>query len=124
MFRLFKSHHPVRHAKSFKYAFSGILHVLFNEANFRVQVVIVVFAIILGLHFNISNAEWSLITLGMGMLLSAELINTVVEEFIDHLIKEYHEGAKIIKDMSAGFVLIMGITNLIVFAFIFGPHLL
>ena len=41
----------------------------------------------------------------MGLLLSAEMINTLVEEFIDNLIKDEHEGAKIIKDVAAGFVL-------------------
>jgi diacylglycerol kinase len=120
---IFSSHHPVRHAKSFKYAFTGIFHALLNEANFRVQIVILIFSIILGLHFKITPLEWAVLSLSMGTLLSSELMNTAVEEFIDHLIKEHHEGAKVIKDLSAGFVLVTAITALSIMVIIFGPRL-
>lgn len=113
------SHHPLRHAKSFKHAFHGLWHVLLNEANFRVQIAIVIFSTALGIHFKISNTEWGLLILCMGSLLAAEMTNTVVEELIDTLIKEYHEGAKIIKDLSAGLVLTTAFTTLGVLILIF-----
>jgi len=106
MHEIFKSHHPIRHARSFKHAFEGIFHALLHEANFRVQAVIVILSVVSGIYFKITNTEWGLLIISMGFLLAAELLNTVVEEFIDHVIKEYDEGAKIIKDMAAGFVLI------------------
>jgi undecaprenol kinase len=120
MINLLKSHHPLRHARSFKFAFQGIFHALLNEANFRVQVVIVIIATVFGIHFKISNIEWALLIITMGSLLSAEMINTAIEEFIDALIKEYHDGAKVIKDVSAGFVLITAIIALLVLILIFG----
>lgn len=123
MLNIFRSHHPTRHIKSFKYAFEGLGHALLNEPNFRIQVVVVVFAIILGLHFNISNIEWGLLILSMGALLAAEMTNTVVEELIDALIKEYHDGAKIIKDLSAGFVLTTAVTTLAILFLIFAHRL-
>jgi diacylglycerol kinase len=116
---LFMSHHPLRHARSFKHAFEGIWHALLNEANFRVQLVIVFAACSLGVFFHISNTEWGLLVLSMGALLAAEVINTVVEEFIDVLIKDYNEGAKLIKDMSAGFVLIAAAAALVILYLIF-----
>lgn len=106
MNEMLKSHHPIRHAKSFKYAFEGIFHALLHEANFRIQVFIVLVSTFLGFYYRISNTEWGLLVICMGFLLVAEMVNTVVEEFMDHLITEYNEGVKIIKDMSAGFVLI------------------
>jgi diacylglycerol kinase len=123
MFQLLKSHHPMRHARSFKYAFQGIFHALLHEANFRVQVLIVIASTILGIHFKIDNTEWGLLVISMGLLLSAEMINTVVEEVIDNLIKEYHEGAKVIKDLSAGFVLITAFVALIILFLIFGHRI-
>ena len=123
MFQLLKSHHPMRHARSFKYAFQGIFHALLHEANFRVQVLIVIVSTILGIHYRIDNTEWGLLVISMGLLLSAEMINTVVEEFIDNLIKEYHEGAKIIKDLSAGFVLVTAFTTLLILFLIFGHRI-
>lgn len=123
MRNVLKSHHPMRHAKSFKYAFEGIWHALLNEANFRVQIVIVFVACSLGVFYKISNTEWALLTLSLGALLAAELLNTVVEEFIDALIKEYHEGAKVIKDMSAGFVLISAGVTLVILYLVFGHRI-
>ncbi len=119
MHEIFKSHHPIRHAKSFKYAFLGIWHALLNEPNFRVQIVIVILALISGYYFKISNTEWGLLAISMGLLLSAELVNTVVEESIDYVTKEYNEGAKIIKDMAAGFVLVTAVVAAIILYLVF-----
>ena len=122
MLKLFKSHHPVRHAKSFKYAFEGIFHALINEPNFRVQVVIVTLAIIFGKKFGISNTEWGLLAISMGSLLSAEMVNTVVEEVLDRFYNKESENiaVKVVKDLSAGFVLITSITALIILILVFG----
>ena len=120
MSNIFKSHHPIRHAKSFKHAFEGIWHALLNEPNFRVQIVIVIIACSLGVYYHISNTEWGLLVIAMGLLLTAEIVNTVVEEFLDVLIKEYHDGVKVIKDMAAGFVLISAGVALVILYLIFG----
>ena len=119
MHEILRSHHPIRHIRSFKYAFKGLAHVLLNEANFRVQLAIVVLFTITGVVFKISALEWSVLILAMGFLLSAEILNTVVEELIDHLIKEISETARIVKDLTAGFVLVAAFTCLIVFVLIF-----
>ena len=122
MLKIFKSHHPVRHAKSFKYAFEGIFHALINEPNFRVQLIIVTLAIIFGKKFGISNTEWGLLAISLGSLLSAEMVNTVVEEVLDHfyLKEEENIAVKVVKDLSAGFVLITSITVLIILILVFG----
>ena len=121
---LLNSHHPVRHVKSFKYAFKGIIHTLLNEPNFRIQFLIVAASTYLGFIYKITNTEWGLLIITMGSLLAAEMINTVVEEFIDALIKEYHEGARVIKDVAAGYVLINAITALAIILLIFGHRVL
>ena len=115
---LIKSHHPTRHIKSFKYAFKGFFHALMNEANFRVEVVIASFFVSMGLLFGITLLEWALLILALGFLLAAEIMNTLIEEFMDHLIKEHHEGVRVIKDLSAAYVLTASITSLLVFVFI------
>jgi len=122
MKKILKAHHPRRHARSFKHAFSGLLHTLINEPNFRVQLVIVTATAFFGFKYDISNIEWGLLIMANGLLLSAEMINTVVENFIDVLINDHNDGAKIIKDVSAGFVLISAVTLLLIFLLIFGDH--
>ncbi len=122
MQKIFKNRHPGRNVKSFKFAFEGLLHTLLNEPNFRVQLVIVIAVVYFGFKYGVSKIEWAIISISMGLLLAAEMINTVVENFIDALIKDNDEGAKIIKDVSAGFVLITAFVALIIIWLIFGDH--
>jgi len=117
-----KENHPKKQAKRFKYAFDGIFHAMANEANFRLQLLYAALVTFIGFYFRINPSEWGLLVLSIGLLLSAEMINTVVENVIDSVIKDYDEGAKIIKDLSAGFVLVIGITTLIVSMIIFIPY--
>lgn len=101
----------------------GILHAVANEANFRIQLAIVLVSVIAGFFYKIQLVEWIALVVVCGMLLSAELINTAIEEFIDHLIHEHHEGARVIKDLSAGYVLTTAICALAVFLLVFVPKI-
>lgn len=121
---LLKSHHPVKHLKSFKYAFSGILHSLYHEANFRVQIVITLLAILGGIYFQISTTEWSVLIIAFASLLSAEVLNTSIENFIDYVIPKKSEVVRIVKDLSAGFVLINAVACALILVIIFSKHLL
>ncbi len=123
MNNFFNSNHPIRRAKSFKYAFEGIFHAVFNEPNFRIQLIIAIFAVILGFTYQITNIEWALIIITMGILLSAEMVNTVIEEITDHFVKDVSPAAKIIKDLGSGFVLVTAITTLLILFLIFGHRL-
>jgi diacylglycerol kinase len=118
-----KEHHPVKHVKRFKYAFNGIFHALINEANFRIQVLYTIVVIYAGIYFSISHTDWALIVLSLGFLLSAEMVNTAVENVIDHVTHHYDESARIIKDLSAGFVLVTAICTLLVGIIVFSPYI-
>lgn len=124
MSHILKSHHPVRHAKSFKYAFEGITHAILHEANFRIQVAITLVAVSCGFYYKISTIEWGLLIISLGMLLSSELINTLVEEFIDMFVKEHRPGIKVVKDVAAGFVLLTALVTAVVIFLIFGNRVL
>lgn len=123
MGKLIASHHPRRHLNSFKYALRGIYHATANEANFRIQLAVVVVTVAAGFFYKIQLMEWLALVVVSGMLLSAELINTAIEEFIDHLIHEHHEGARVIKDLSAGYVLTTALCALAVFLLVFLPKI-
>jgi diacylglycerol kinase len=121
---ILKAHHPVKHLKSFKYAFSGILHSLYHEANFRIQLLITIFSIIGGVYFQISTTEWSVLILAFASLLSAEVINTSIENFADFLIPKKSEAIRIVKDLAAGFVLINAVACFLILLIIFGKYIL
>ena len=120
---LLKSHHPVKHLKSFKYAFSGIIHSLYNEANFRLQILITIISVAAGLYFNINTTEWSVLIIAFSSLLSAEVLNTSIENFIDFLIPKKSEVVRIVKDLSAGFVLINAVACALILFIIFSKYI-
>lgn len=121
---ILKSHHPVKHIKSFKYAFEGVLHALIHEANFRLQILISAISVGLGFYFKISTSEWSILILGFASLLSAEVLNTSIENFINFVIPKKSNVVKVVKDLSAGFVLINAIACLAILVIIFGKYII
>jgi diacylglycerol kinase len=52
-----------------------------------------------------------------------ELLNSIIERFVDMVKPRVHEYARVIKDLSAAAVLIMAITAVILAVLIFWPHL-
>ena len=60
----------------------------------------------------------------IGLVISFELINTLVEMIIDLVSPKYNELAGMIKDVAAGAVLVISITALIIGIAIFLPKIL
>ena len=119
-----KSHHPIKHLKSFKYAFEGVLHALTHEANFRLQILIAVLAFAGAFYYKIDASEWSVLIIAFASLLSAEVLNTSIENFINFIIPQKSNVVKIVKDLSAGFVLINAFACLIILVIIFGKYII
>lgn len=109
--------------RSFSYAFSGILELIKSEPNARIHLIATICAILLGISLEISNAEWCVILIVIALVWAAEAFNTVVEKLVNHLFKNYHDTARITKDISAGAVLICAIAALICGLIIFLPKL-
>lgn len=107
----------------FSYAWNGIKEIIITEYNFRIHLIAAVLTAVAGFIFRLSNMEWAIIVLVIGLVLIAELINSVIERTIDYLKPEIHPSAKIIKDVAAGVVLITAIIALIVGLLIFFPKL-
>jgi diacylglycerol kinase len=108
----------------FGYAFSGLWYALRTQRNVRVQLLIAILAIILGILLRISAVEFALIFVAITAVLITELFNTVFEMCIDLSTPEYHPLAKIAKDVAAGAVLLNAMLSVVIGLFVFGPHLL
>lgn len=109
--------------KSFGYAFNGIIQLLTSEPNARIHLLATICALILGFFLKISPSEWCIILIVIAIVWAAEAFNTVVEKLVDHLFSDYHETARITKDISAGAVLICAIVALTCGLIIFLPKL-
>ncbi len=110
--------------RSFRYAARGIWHVLRNEQNLRIHVAATAVAVLAGLLLEISGPEFAIILLAVGLVLTAEVLNTVIEDFLDILHPQHHASVRRIKDALAGAVLLAAIVAIGVGALIFGPRLL
>ena len=106
--------------KRFKFAWDGIRVAFSNEASFRIQLVMGLGAILLLLFARASSLWWGLFLLAIGGVLVTELMNTALENLIDHIHPDYHPSIKIVKDCIAGAVLIFSFVALgILIAFLF-----
>ena len=110
--------------KSFRYAFAG-LRVLFREEhNSRIHAFAAICAVIAGFVFRISAYEWIAVTIVIGMVLSAEAINSSLERTADFVKAERDDRKRDIKDLGAAAVLLTAIAAAIVGLIIFLPKIL
>jgi diacylglycerol kinase len=110
--------------RGFGYALNGIWHAAATQLNFRVHLICMITAVYAGYTLHLSKDEWLWIILCIGMVLVAELFNTAIEFLTDLVSPEYNKKAGLVKDMSAGAVLITAVTALIIGLIIFVPKLL
>jgi diacylglycerol kinase (ATP) len=95
----------------FAFALNGIVSTFKGESSFRIQVVAGVFVLTLLLILKAAAFWWALISLVIGSVLGAELMNTAMEHLLDHLHPEQHNAVKLAKDCAAGAVLILSICS-------------
>ena len=113
----------VRLIRSFKWAWQGLRYCLRNEKNFQLHCVLAVMAIGLSILFNISSIEWILVVGCIAAVLSFEMMNTAVEQLCNITKPSIDPTIKIIKDVSAGAVLIVAMMSLTCGAIIFIPKI-
>lgn len=107
----------------FSYAAQGIRYVLRTQRNARVHIAIAGVIVLAGLYFRLAPDEWAILALTMGLVFSAEMLNTVAEMAVDMLTQHYHPMAKAAKDVGAGAVLVASLAAVGVGIAIFGPRL-
>lgn len=101
---------PVRKMiDSFNYALDGMIFALRTQRNMRIHLLITILLILLGVNFTLSRLEIMALTFCVTLVFVTEMINTAIEAAIDLFTREYHELAKIAKNVAAGAVLIAAI---------------
>jgi diacylglycerol kinase (ATP) len=98
---------------SIKYAIQGLSFAFRTETNLWLQFLIGIFFAI----FDFATNQWILSVANlifMSLVMSLEIVNTVVENICDIIDPEYNPKIKIIKDLSAGAVLVAALVWLII----------
>lgn len=95
--------------KAFTYAFSGIVHGIKTQRNIRFHLCAAVTVLAFMGFYDLTAVEKCVIFLCIGGVISAELINTAVENAVDMYSTEKSPCAKAAKDCAAGAVLVMSV---------------
>jgi len=109
---------------AFRFAIRGILYAFRHERNIWVHLTIAMVVVVAGIILGLSSSEWVLVLLCMGLVFSAELVNTAIEKMVDLLSPEKQERAGRAKDLAAGAVLICAVVSAAAGMIIFLPHII
>ena len=115
---------PRKKVFGFRYAFEGLRIAWQEEFNFKFQIACAVLALFLGWFFEISAIEWIIIVFLIGFVLSAEALNTALEEFCDMVKNDPDPHIAKIKDLAAAAVFIASATALVAGSIVFLPRIL
>lgn len=109
--------------RSFLYALRGLALVWREERSFQVQTAAAVVVIAVMIILPLRTWEYIILTMLIAMVLILEILNTIVERFVDMVKPRLNSYVGVIKDMMAGAVLVMSIAATIIGGIIFFPHL-
>ena len=112
---------PVKLLSSFRHAFDGVVHVITQERNARIHLLIALLVVGMGFVLRLGLLEWSLLLVAVGLVFTAEMLNTVVEILVDLTVQQVHPMAKVVKDVAAGAVLLMALVAVIIGFIVLGP---
>ena len=104
----------------FKYAFRGILYGIKTGMNQKIHLAAAVFAVAAGIYTGLSDIGYCVLALVIAGVFSAELFNSAIEALSDEVCGgSQKKSIEVIKDMSAGAVLIMAIASVVTAYFLF-----
>lgn len=109
--------------KSFSWAMNGIRTVWCEEVNFRIEIIIAVIIVVLGVELKFQSLSWVLIAGCIGAVLTAEMLNTAVEDLCNKVEPNTDPEIGRIKDIMGGFVLLVSLTSAVIGLFIFSNYL-
>jgi len=95
--------------RSFKYAWAGLMENHRREQNFRIQLVVTIFVLVLALLLDVDWLRMTILLITCAYVLSLEMINSGLERYIDKLTPQKDERIGRIKDILAGAVLLAAI---------------
>jgi diacylglycerol kinase len=111
-----------RFIKSFKYAFQGIRWSVTEQPNLKILLFIAVVVVSAGFYFRITDVEWCVVLLCIGLVIGLEMMNSAIESLVDLITKEQLPLAGRIKDMAAGAVLLVAMIAVVIGVIIFGKY--
>ena len=119
-----KKHGFSRFLKSFKYSIDGLVYAYRYEQSMLIHVIATIGVVTANIIFKISSFEWLVTLLAIGMVLSAELINTAIEAVVDLVTLEIHPLAKIAKDCGSAATFVLAMMAAAIGCVVYLPYLI
>jgi diacylglycerol kinase len=113
-----------RFFRSFVIGFTGLTHAFRSEQNLRLHVIAAIGVITGGFVFALLAWEWIAVLLCIGLVISAECMNTALERLADRVSVEIHPLIKHAKDCGSAAVLVLAMTSAVVGGIVFVPKIL
>lgn len=111
--------------KKLSYALNGIKVTYVTQSSFRLLLLSSIISWALGLLLKVETSEMVVLFLCGFLVLSAEIVNTTIERVFDVFTQGWLlDEVGVIKDLSAGAVLVLSVMSLVVDSMILIPHLL
>lgn len=105
------------------FALRGALLLIRTEASIKIQMVLALLVTAAGFYFEISNTEWILQVLAISLVVGIEGANTAIEKLCDFVHPDFDKRIGLIKDISAGAVMLVSIGAVIVGLIIYLPKI-
>jgi diacylglycerol kinase len=109
--------------KSFGNAWRGLKVAVKDERNLKIHLASSAVVIALGFYFRVSDTEWIVLFVLIGVVTGFELLNSAIESLTDLVMEDQHPLAGKAKDISAAAVLIVSVISLIVGIIIFAKYI-
>ena len=103
-------------------AVEGFIHVVRHERNMRIHFFIAFCILLVAVFVGMQRTDWLILCFATCLVLMAEMINTAIEEILNLLHPKYHPTVGLVKDISAGMVLVAAVNALILGFFIFSRY--
>lgn len=87
---------------SFSDAMQGVAYAVRMERNMRIHLLLALLVVVFAAALGVTRLELVALILAMGLVFTAELFNTAVEEMVDLVTPDFHPLAGVIKNIAAG----------------------
>lgn len=104
---------------SVKNALKGLKVAFLEQRNLRIQALVALFTISLGIWLKITRMEWAIIFTCVGLVMGLELLNSAMEVLLKKLHPEKDAAIGKAKDIAAGAVLLASLCSVIAGLWIF-----
>ena len=109
--------------QSFGHAWNGLVFTVRTQRNARIHLVAGCVIALLAMWLQLDAVKCAILALTICAVIVGEVLNTALEALVDLLSPDYHDAAKVAKDVSAGAVLVLGLTSVVIGLLILGPPL-